>query len=333
MERSIRGVAAQRALDEPGRLAALRRYAVLDTGVEHGLERIIELVCLTLDVPVAAVSLIDDRRQWFKYVRGVNACATAREHSFCARVLGGNRPFHVPDARGDGRFSRNPLVAGPPYVRSYLGVPLMAPDGYILGALCAKDRDVRRFQPGQIAILQKLGELVMNELELRLIASTDELTGLASRRAFLVEATRALAQFRRHGRPACLAILDIDHFKSVNDTHGHAVGDSVLEALAEIARRNVREVDIVGRLGGEEFAILMPDTTEAAAGACVGRLREVIATVPVRTPDAALQVTASFGLAPLTANLPDVEAWLDAADMALYRAKRAGRNCCMAAAA
>jgi len=323
---------ADQSTDEAGRLAALRRYAVLDTTTEPGFERVTDLVRLTLDVPMAAVSLIDERRQWFKSRKGFDLSETARDLSFCAHIVDRKCPLHVADAAADPRCRDNPLVSGPPHIRSYLGVPLITPDGHVLGALCAIDTRPRHFDVSRLGVLEKLAELVMNELELRLIASTDELTGLASRRAFMLEAARVLERYRRHGRPASLAIFDIDHFKAVNDTHGHAAGDAVLEALADLAVQSVRFGDTVGRLGGEEFGILMPETA-AAAAAGIGRLREAVAALAVPTAAGHLKVTASLGLAPLTTATGDVAAWLAAADAALYRAKRAGRNCCMAAAA
>lgn len=327
-------IVGDQAHDEAGRLAALRRYAVLDTQSEPGFERITELVQLSLGVPIAAVSLIDDQRQWFKSEKGLGICETSRDLSFCAALIERKvKRLVVADSTIDPRFCDHKLVTGPPFIRSYLGVPLVSPDGYVLGALCAIDTAPRRFDEAQIGVMERLAELVMAELELRLIASTDELTGVSSRRAFMVDLARAFERQRRHGRPACLAMLDIDHFKAVNDSHGHGAGDAVLTALAALIKKQVRQGDTVGRLGGEEFAILMPETGQAEAAVCIGRLREAIAALRVRTAKGAIKVTASFGMAALTPALLDIDAWLAAADGALYRAKRAGRNCCMAAAA
>ncbi|MEQ8866760.1 MAG: GGDEF domain-containing protein [Thalassobaculum sp.] len=131
----------------------------------------------------------------------------------------------------------------------------------------------------------------------------------------------------RH-KPLSVLMLDVDHFKLVNDTHGHAVGDLVLQHITEIMRSNVRNVDTVARLGGEEFVIVMPDTHETFAVRIADRLRQRIADTPTVLPDGrALTVTVSIGCA-MREMLDDetMEALMKRADMALYRAKGAGRN-------
>lgn len=156
-------------------------------------------------------------------------------------------------------------------------------------------------------------------------ALTDSLTGLATRRHFLAEAEREIGRARR-GHPLSLLVLDVDHFKSINDTHGHAAGDRTLTRLAAAVRAILREADLAGRLGGEEFGVLLPDTDDGVARAIAERLRTVIASAPVPLDgDGELRVTASIGVATLERDR-DIDAFIARADQAMYRAKRSGRN-------
>jgi diguanylate cyclase (GGDEF)-like protein len=313
-------------VDEAGRMAALNRYEILDTAPEKPFDKITGLVQTVMNVPIAAVSLVDVQRQWFKSIQGLDVAETSRKVAFCHHTIQQREPMIIPDASQDARFADNPLVTGAPYIRAYAGVPLQTPDGYNLGSLCAIDYEPRQFDAGQIAILTSFGKLVVDELELRQVASTDGLTGALTRRGFVETATEEIARSRRYGRPLALALFDLDHFKAVNDTYGHPVGDSVLRTVAACAHETLRTSDTLGRIGGEEFALLMPETDPEAALDCVERLRRAIAETRVSTDVGDISVTASFGVAPLTDRYADVESWLAAADQGLYGAKTSGRN-------
>jgi diguanylate cyclase (GGDEF)-like protein len=314
--------------DEPARIAALQRLDVLDTAVEEPFEKIVTLVRTVLAVPIATVTLVDRNRQWFKAKRGLEVDQTPRSVSICTHTIQQREPLIVEDADLDARFAGSPLVAGPPHIKSYAGIPLRTPEGYNIGSLCAMDTRPRRFSPADVAILANFANIVCDELELRMIAQVDHLTGALTRRGFTEQVEREIARARRNGRLGTLVMLDLDHFKSVNDTHGHAVGDRVLQQVAEILRATLRPSDVFGRLGGEEFAILLPETIGNEAVAAIERLRHVIANQPIALEDAAtLHVTASFGAAPLTSDIISFSAWLKHADTMLYAAKAAGRNC------
>ncbi|HXV90160.1 MAG TPA: GGDEF domain-containing protein [Gemmatimonadales bacterium] len=155
---------------------------------------------------------------------------------------------------------------------------------------------------------------------------TDELTGLANRRAFLEQGTAALDQALRYGRPLSLVMCDIDHFKPINDTHGHAAGDAVLRAVSERLRRAARAADISGRLGGEEFALLLPETTADAAVILAERLRRDVGAQAVLYDGVVLRFTCSFGVAQHSPAMERLGMLLGAADKALYRAKSLGRD-------
>lgn len=314
--------------DESARIAALQRLDVLDTAIEEPFEKIVTLVRTVLAVPIATVTLVDRDRQWFKAKRGLEADQTPRSVSFCTHTIQQRDPLIVENADLDPRFAGTLLVAGPPHIKSYAGIPLRTPEGYNIGSLCAMDTRPRRFSPADIAILANFANIVCDELELRMIAQVDHLTGALTRRGFVEQAEREIARARRYGRPSTLVMLDLDHFKRVNDTHGHAAGDWVLQQLANAVGGALRPCDVLGRLGGEEFAILLPETAGDEAVAAIERLRHVIAEKPIALDDAAtLHVTASFGAATLAPDVTSFPAWLKQADTMLYAAKAAGRNC------
>jgi len=173
-----------------------------------------------------------------------------------------------------------------------------------------------------IFVFQSYALDAMAELDRR--AQTDPLTGLLNRRAFDERLAQALATAQRYRRPLSAVVADIDHFKDVNDTHGHATGDAVLVAFAALLQAQSRETDSVARVGGEEFAILMPEVDAAGAAECAERLR---AAVQQACGPEGIRVTASFGLADLVDARHDATMLLELADQALYLAKAGGRNC------
>lgn len=171
------------------------------------------------------------------------------------------------------------------------------------------------------------------EAELTRQARTDHLTGVSSRGYFLEQAEQELASALRYRNPLTVLMMDIDFFKQVNDIHGHKAGDTVLKKLADVCRETMREADIIGRLGGEEFAILLPQTDECRAIEAAERLKEALgkASVPIEG-GMPLSFTVSIGAAALTNGDGSVDALLNRADQALYLAKESGRNrVCVAA--
>lgn len=176
------------------------------------------------------------------------------------------------------------------------------------------------------SIIHDITEREAQERELRRLATTDPLTGLVNRRRFLEQLGLELARFQRYTKPAALLMLDLDHFKQVNDQHGHAAGDAVLRHFAALAQRVLRKIDRIGRLGGEEFGALLPGTDEEGARQLAERLRNRVAESPAGTEAGAISFTVSIGVTLLTPADTKVESVLNRADCALYRAKEAGRN-------
>ena len=165
---------------------------------------------------------------------------------------------------------------------------------------------------------------------LSLKAHVDPLTGLGNRAAFDSQLAAEIATARRHGRPFSMVMVDLDHFKSINDTDGHPFGDLVLTRVGEVLSKSVRPSDTATRYGGEEFALLLPDADAAGAIAMAQRVRLQIRSLKLQSPKRPVQITASFGVADLEKN--DTPALLlERADRALYVAKREGRDCVRAA--
>ncbi|WP_176559265.1 sensor domain-containing diguanylate cyclase [Rubellimicrobium roseum] len=307
--------------DEPGRLTALRRYGVLDTDPEADFEDVVDLAKAVFQVSCVAISFIDDRRQWLGASRGLGVTEIPRSMSLCHHTIQQPGTLAVDDLTRDPRFASNPFVLGEPGLRCYLATPLRSPDGYNLGTLCAMDGAARQFGPSDIAMMERLARLVMSHLELRTLARRDGLTGAMTRRSFEAELQRATQGDRGHRRMA-LILLDIDHFKSVNDRFGHLAGDDVLREVARTLQERLGPGDALGRLGGEEFALLLrraePDRARSVAEEILGAVRDL--DLPVG------QVTASCGVAVWPPGRATHRDWIGAADTALYGAKASGRD-------
>ena len=177
---------------------------------------------------------------------------------------------------------------------------------------------------GVVVAFEDITRRKVMDRELLRLATTDALTGLASRRHFLDQLEQELARIRRFAEPAALLMLDLDRFKNTNDQHGHAAGDAVLKAFAQAVTDSLRKTDRAGRLGGEEFAILLPGTHADAAQAFAERLRASVEALPIAFENLTLYITVSIGVTSLGPE--DVEATLKRGDRALYLAKESGRN-------
>jgi diguanylate cyclase (GGDEF)-like protein len=158
------------------------------------------------------------------------------------------------------------------------------------------------------------------------LAETDELTQIHNRRQLFKLGNQAIKRARRYNLPFSVILLDIDDFKLVNDSHGHAVGDVVLYTLAQNCQQFIREVDLIARYGGEEFVILLPNTNLKDASDVAERLRIMVANTKIETKAGNLRITVSVGTAELQANTPNLASLIDRADTALYQAKQSGKN-------
>lgn len=179
---------------------------------------------------------------------------------------------------------------------------------------------------GVEAVFQDIAQRKEMEEELIRLATTDPLTSVSNRRHFIEQMEVELAHFIRFGQATAFLMIDIDHFKSVNDTYGHATGDSVLQHFTEMGRQRLRRVDLLGRLGGEEFGILLPGTDAEGAMLFAERFRNYVADTPAQTGEGPIPFTVSIGIAMFEAQDKAADSIMARADMALYRAKADGRN-------
>jgi diguanylate cyclase (GGDEF)-like protein/PAS domain S-box-containing protein len=468
--------------DEALRLDSLRALDLLDTDPEPEFDELVRIAAAICEVPISTMTLVDERRQWFKAAVGVAHRENPREISFCSRAI--ERPdfFVVEDASKDERFSSNPLVTAEGGIRFYAGMPLEGPGGYRLGTLCVIDTVPRRLSYLQRDTLMVLAHQVMARMELRLqrralekilrekeelarelkaseqifrafmdnspfvsfmkssdgryiyynkrtaevfgiesgewlgttdrehfpdelatiymendaavlrsgegtvvietsagpdgsarwwrshkfpchdlngtpvlggisvdvtaewqreiqleaskleleeanqqlkeLSLTDALTGMRNRRALEQRLEVEFSMARRKRRALTMVLLDIDHFKQVNDREGHAAGDEVLCEVAGHLQACVRMTDMAARYGGEEFGVILTETDAGNALAWAERLKDAMARAVWKYG----AVTLSMGIAPLCDDVAGVADLVERADRALYAAKRNGRN-------
>ena len=169
-------------------------------------------------------------------------------------------------------------------------------------------------------------DLIRNAEQLEQLATFDAMTGLFNRRHFLSLADAEWGRFQRYHRSLTMLMLDIDHFKQINDRYGHAVGDEALCTVARACQESKRSPDLVGRVGGEELAMLLPETDIVQAGVVAERIRSKIADQITVHPRGNFRVTVSIGMASATLSMSGIHALMQTADRALYRAKEMGRN-------
>jgi diguanylate cyclase (GGDEF)-like protein/PAS domain S-box-containing protein len=440
---------------ERARLAALQKYAILDTLPEPVFDNIVRLARYVCNVPITAVSLIDEQRAWFKARIGIDILEMPKQHTLCMdAVKNPHVTLLVEDASRDPRYAANPLVKGPPYICFYAGIPLVDSDGMVLGCLCIIDHIPRKLDAEQLHSLRTLASKVVlhiemayrlkqladsearfgtfmdhtpalcfikdmqgryvyvnkaclerneksaegiigkddfelwpyntakafrthdlqvmltkkaasviehivrgdgtinhwqvekfllgngdllggvavnisglketeeqiraDQLRLEALSSTDPLTGLKNRRGLHKDFEREWASSIRYGTPLSILMMDLDHFKRVNDTLGHDAGDRVLKSVAVILKTDNRTSDLTARFGGEEFVVLLPNTEEEGAKTLAERFRQDIEALGV--------TTVSIGVGVRTDTMTQPDDLLKAADKALYHAKQNGRN-------
>ena len=180
--------------------------------------------------------------------------------------------------------------------------------------------------PAVLAFVTDITERKRLEEELQQQATTDELTGVFNRRHFINLAQEELKRAIRLKHPMTIALIDIDHFKHINDTYGHAAGDQALLSFTHICKKNFREIDVFARFGGDEFALLLPEATPAQAYDAVERIQLALAAQPIDLDGNPVSITVSAGISNLANDHESLDTLLGRADRALYRAKEAGRN-------
>ncbi|CAM2160285.1 MULTISPECIES: sensor domain-containing diguanylate cyclase [Paraburkholderia] len=309
--------------NEAERVEILRSFQLLDTQPEERFDRITRLARRLFNVPIAAVTLVDTRRQWFKSHPGLDVSETPRDVSFCGHAILGDDLFFVSDARTDVRFADNPLVTGAPNIRFYAGCPLSAGHQMRIGTLCLIDDRPREFDDEERIVLRDLADMAQEEIAATQLATTDELTGLSNRRGFKQLAEQSLRMRRSAQQPVSLLYLDLNGFKQINDTYGHAEGDRALVAFATIMLTALGEGDVIGRLGGDEFAVLLGDADEAGTLHAIERIRSQL-EVFNRTARKPYELRCSVGNAAGGGDFDgSIDDLLVRADTSMYQQKRA----------
>jgi diguanylate cyclase (GGDEF)-like protein len=320
------------------RLAAVQKVRLLGTPAEERFDKITRLARRIFDVPMACLDIVGEKLAWLKSVQGFDGIEGLRKDSYCHHTVLEDGACIIVDARKD------PRVRDSAYAETwvfYAGVPLHF-EGERVGVLCIGDHNPRDFDTEHLDALSDLAALAERELqvaalsevqialalsheELEMKARIDFLTHVWNRGAIeeIVEAERS----RAAGSTMAILMIDIDHFKMTNDTLGHPAGDEVLRVVASRLRAGVRPLDAVGRYGGDEFLVVMPETGIAGAIHAGERICHAISRMPVHFELHTIPVTCSIGCAASGDRSSDnVNTLVQRADRALYRAKSSGRN-------
>ena len=327
------------ALERRSREAETLRQATAAVASALDLDQVLERILIQLDrvIPYhsAAVFLLEDGKKRIVAARGFSDPYQVIGLTFDGRdplldEAGRSlSPIVLEDAQADARYSG---WAHTDYVRGWMGVPLVA-RGELIGFLTIDSKQVAAFEEGHA----KLSQAFANEVAMAIdnarlfqetlrLSITDPLTGIYNRRHIYDEARRELERAQRYDRPLSVIIFDLDRFKEVNDHYGHLAGDEVLRVMARRCLETLRQVELFGRYGGEEFIVFVPETDVRGAYQVAERLRSAIGDTPIETRGQFVNVTASFGVAELNGTSGDIDKLLDRADRALYTAKRAGGN-------
>jgi diguanylate cyclase (GGDEF)-like protein len=326
------------------KLANIHSVDLFYTPLEERFERLTRVARRAMQMPVAAISLLNDDKQWFKSAAGWGISEIPRAQSICRLTAEAEDLVTIPDTLGDPRTATLPIVTRTPRFRSYAGYPLADEHGSIAGTFCVLDLKPRAFSPGDKQCVVDLAAMAQRELlsdqwrtahaaltsklgMARREALMDPLTHLWNRRGASVILKGALANSDERGAFLSLALLDLDNFKRINDTFGHQTGDEVLRRVASRLLSAVRNDDAICRMGGDEFLVLMTETDAGAAARAAERIRRAIADAPVQTREGSLAMSVSVGYAVRAPkDATPVEGLLERADQALMKSKAGGRN-------
>lgn len=309
-------------VDEEQRLASLHDSGLLEGGVTERLDRLTRLAKRMFNVQAALITLLDEDTLYFKSCDGYTRAETIpRKISFCGHAILHPEPLIIPDSSLDERFADNPLVTSDKPIRFYAGHPLRLPDGAVVGSFCLIDKEPRELSRADLDSLKDFATIVEDEFAVMSAATTDELTGLFNRRGFDSLAKFAIYGARRRAEPLTLAWIDLDNFKEINDTWGHAEGDEALKAMASVMTASLREADLRVRYGGDEFAIVFSDTDEQGAWIAMQHLVEQVEAWN-QTSGKAWKLHFSWGVSEFDHNgSGELHPWMKDADQKMYAMK------------
>lgn len=320
-------------------LRKITKVVASDLGLDPVLRAVMRHLLRLVPADDCSVMLVDDSGRYliFRDAIGLSKWEVQNIRFRIGEGIAGwvakrRRPCLVRDARRDRRFV--PVPGQKTSIRSLVCVPLLA-DGKTIGVLnLTHRRRANAFGKLDIELLLLLADHISLEIEnhrLYELSISDGLTGLYNHRFISRRLREEVAEAKRYRTPLSVLMLDLDRFKSVNDTHGHPAGDRVLMGMAELLRKSSREADILSRYGGEEFLLVLPSTAKEGARVIAERLRVAAAAAPFGGSALKLHLTVSIGIASYPEDAGDPEALVKAADDALYAAKQGGRDRVVAA--
>lgn len=318
-------------LDEEQRLEVLYSFGLIDSLAEEGYDDFSMLAAMICDTSMAMLSLVDRQCNWFISRHNVKTPSLPRDSWFCEKAMLSNKKlFEVQDVLLDPFYSKMSPVIDEKSIRFYAAWPLVNSEGYELGTLCVLDTVPKILSSEQRKGLEALGKRLTMQMRMGLQLTvtnkqntTDALTGTANRRAFDSKIAYEWDQHLRHGRFMAIIIFDVDNFKSFNDRFGHKIGDNILMQVAASTTSVLRRADFFARYGGEEFVVVLEGTDLKSAVIVAEKIRKTIEFFPWSDSP----ITISSGVCSLvpsyemTANEMVVRA-----DIAMYEAKRSGKN-------
>ncbi len=328
--------AERRRRDEAETLRTVSNALASTLEQDQVLELILIQLADVIEYDSASVMLREDESLRVMAARGFEDDDAVLNTTFPAsnplseEIRRSGRAIWLSDPASDPRFQG---WSGTQGIKSWMGLPLLV-RGKLIGYMTLDSYQEEAYGEKQVALVQPFANQAAQAIEnARLFdwvqrqAITDALTGLYNRRGLFELGKREFDRAYRFDRTLSAIMLDIDHFKRVNDQYGHFVGDQVLCEIAERCAQVIRKVDFLGRYGGEEFAILLPETDFETACRVAERIRAAIADAPVIVDRCTLSITISLGVSMMSRRTPDLDSLLESADAAMYAAKQAGRNC------
>lgn len=331
--------------DEAKRIASIKRMQLIATPSEETFDRITRTAQRVFDTPIAFISIVADKYLWLKSMVGLSNELAPRDLAPCGHVIYDKQTLVLEDAQQDERFFDNDFVCNNMDIRFYAGRPLFNAEGFVVGTLCLIDHQPRKMTQDERETFDAIGYWVesvfaarglskaMDQLlsdldEARRVSMMDSLLQIWNRGAIEDILSREADQAKRQKNCISILMIDIDHFKEVNDIYGHHVGDVALLEVVKALRHELRSYDSLGRYGGEEFLVILPNTLQADAIKLAERLRLSVERSTIHNESYELHCTISIGVAvaDFSQLTPDIQQVAISADQALLQAKANGRN-------
>lgn len=329
----------------------LSKHPHISSDLLNQWQTIMDILSVIMDVPIALIMRYETAH-FSVYVKNddqgnpfdIGEIVENGTGSYCESVINDDNPILIPNALLDEKWVNAPEIEMG--LINYLGFPLRWPNGDAFGTICILNTEAVSYSEKQQQLMLQIKNIVESNLELleknqqlevlsnnlQYLANTDDLTGIWNRRAFIHESNKELQRTRRSNHNTCLLMMDIDDFKVINDAFGHEVGDEVLKLFSHSIQAAKRPYDVFGRIGGEEFAVLLPETTLKQAMLLAERLRKKVAAIFYYTGGNDISITVSIGAYELKDDETNILVALNKADKLLYAAKHAGKNTVMAEA-